>query len=123
MLSKGVLLVLHSSIYHVLHDVLYHNARVCYRDDWGRRCTQVTAIDAINVKRDVDSQFDAYSMRRELNKASPVDHLPNTHLLHFHFSPTLDTVFNLIPSSMTCCINTYVKLHLCQLHAAIASRS
>ncbi|KAK2178363.1 hypothetical protein NP493_546g02053 [Ridgeia piscesae] len=39
------------------------------RDNWGRHCTQVTAIDAINVKRDVDCQFEADSMLRELNKA------------------------------------------------------
>ncbi|KAI0212168.1 Poly(ADP-ribose) glycohydrolase [Lamellibrachia satsuma] len=38
------------------------------RDNWGRRCTQVVAIDAISVKYDLD-QFEAPQVCRELNKA------------------------------------------------------
>ncbi|KAK2178357.1 hypothetical protein NP493_546g02036 [Ridgeia piscesae] len=45
-----------------------HNDKIP-RDSWGRRCTQVVAIDAVNVKHNVASQFGGSQMRRELNKA------------------------------------------------------
>ncbi|KAI0212170.1 hypothetical protein LSAT2_002945 [Lamellibrachia satsuma] len=39
-----------------------------YRDSWGRRCTQVVAIDALTVKYHLN-QFEDKPVSRELNKA------------------------------------------------------
>ena len=39
------------------------------RDTWGRRCTEVVAIDALVVPNHTE-QFQTYHVRRELNKVS-----------------------------------------------------
>ena len=38
-----------------------------YRDGWGRRCTQLVAIDALMLSRQ-SNQFEASKVSRELNK-------------------------------------------------------
>jgi len=76
-LSNGFVTLLNSPIpifKQLLPTAVYTNTHqliVCvHRDSWGRRCTQVVAIDAVNVKHNVASQFGGSQMRRELNKAS-----------------------------------------------------
>ena len=47
--------------------VVYYSVLYLYRDSWGRRCTELVAIDALIFRTYVD-QFHENLVQRELNK-------------------------------------------------------